>query len=103
MKDRLDILNRKAEIESWCDQGLSKFQIADNLQCNIKTLRKYMSILNIEYSGRQDWNKGRTFKKGLDFKTYTGRGGVSRGAIKKKLLREQLKEYKCECCGLILG
>lgn len=100
MNERLDILKRKSEIEEWCVQGLSKFEMADRLCCNIKTLRKYLDLLGIQYLGRQDWNKGRKFQRGADFTTYTLNGGVGRASIKTKLLRESLKEYRCECCGL---
>jgi len=55
--------------------------------------------MGIHYCGHKGYDIKRIPNK-ISFEEYVKNGGVSRHLIKKKLLREGLKEHKCECCGL---
>lgn len=98
---RTDILLRESDIRQWCKEGLSKFEICIRLNCKPETLNKYLKLMQIEYKGRQDWAKNIQFlEKYISYEEYVQRGRVKRGQLKKVLLRQGLKEYRCENCGL---
>lgn len=99
---RQDIISRKDEILSWIEQQLPITKIAKNLNCKLDTLKKYFKLLGIEYKGQQ--NKKGQKKGGNDYKEASnylvnGSSKISTVKLKNKLLREGIKEAKCECCG----
>lgn len=100
MLKRKDILKRKDEILQWCSENIPISNMSVRLNCNVKTLRTYLKITGIDYKGQQ----GSTLFKKPKLVTYADviKDGriISRESLKKKLLREGLKEYKCESCGL---
>ena len=99
---RTDILERKEEILQWIEEGLSKAEIARRLNCNIKTLPNAFKELNIEYSGNQS-GKGqhKSNGKALSLMQYLQDSkDIQSNKVRKKLLDEGYKEYKCEKCGL---
>ena len=103
---RNDILERKPEIEQWVHDKLPKAEIARRLSINPKTLNVYLKEMSIEYSGNQG-SRGcvkstDTFRSTyMTFSEYVNRDGVkpNTNKIRIKLIREGLKESKCECCG----
>lgn len=73
---------------------------------NYKTLKKYIELYNLDVShfNGSAWNKGMTYsettsripleailQKGTNYRSST---------LKKRLIKEGLKEYKCEKCGI---
>ena len=48
---RTDILERKAEIEQWIQEGQSKAYMARQLNCNPKTINPVLERLGLEYAG----------------------------------------------------
>jgi len=100
---RLDILSQKEVILQWVEEGLPKREISRRLSCDIKTVDKYLELFGVEYHGNQGWSKGKTFdrKSYMSFEAYVNREGVNLGTnkIRKKLLKDGLKEAKCERCG----
>ena len=100
---RIDILEKKQEILQWIAECQPKAFICKQLQCKPSTLNDYLQKMEIEYEG----NKGR---KGLErtasesgYKTaeeYIKSTCVKSHILKQKLLRDGIKEYKCEKCGL---
>ena len=98
---RTDILERKYEILQWIEENQSKAFICRQLKCKADTLNSYLKKMNIEYEG----NKG---SKGLaqhysGYKTaeeYIKGSYVSSDKLRRKLIRDGIKEAKCEICGL---
>lgn len=99
---RTDILERKEEIEQWITEGKTKAQMAKELGCNPKTINPVLKRLGLEYAGNQGC-KGLSKSNGqkLSLLEYLEKStDIQSNKIRKKLLDERYKEYKCECCGL---
>ena len=98
---RDDILSREEDIRTWVAENQSKAYICKQLDCKHTTLNRYLEIMGIDYEGNQG---GKGFTK--NFTTYVSAEryadkpeGVSSFILKQKLLREELKQPKCEVCG----
>lgn len=99
---RTDILERKEEILKWIDENKSKAYISKELKCKQETLNKYLIQMGIEYKGNQS-GKGMTknYKNKWTLEEYLQNSSdIQTNKVKKKILEEGIKEYKCECCGL---
>lgn len=99
---RTDILEHKDEILQWIEEKQPKRFIAAQLQCKQETLNHYLKEMGIEYAGQQN-KKGQ--QKGPNiYKSATEYLGTNKqiksSDLKYKLLRDDLKDYKCEKCGL---
>lgn len=99
---RTDILERKDEILQWIEEEQPKRFIAAQLQCKQETLNHYLKEMGIEYAGQQN-KKGQ--QKGPNiYKSATEYLGTNKqiksSELKYKLLKDGLKDYKCEKCGL---
>lgn len=98
---RTDILERKEEILSWIEAHQSKAFICRQLRCKPETLNSYLQKMNIEYSGNQG---GKGFKTDVKYKTaeeYIKTSTcVKSHLLKIKLIRDGIKEDKCEICGV---
>lgn len=101
MARRLDILERKEEILEWISQNQSKAFMCRELKCKPETLNSYLKIMNIEYAGNQS---GKGTQKGNLYKTaeeYSQGICVKSHVLKQKLIRDGIKECKCEICGVL--
>lgn len=98
--ERLDILERKEDILQWIKEGQSKAYMSVQLNCKQSTLNNYLEKMGIKYDGRQDWNKGKTNPKYVTAKEYANKDYVSSNILKQKMIRDGIKEAKCEICGL---
>ncbi len=98
---RTDILERKTEIESWIAENKSKAFISKELNCKQETLNKYLKKMGIAYDGNQSgkgiskvnsdkWTLEEYLMKSSDIQT---------NKVRKKILEEGIKPYKCEYCG----
>ena len=99
---RTDILERKEEIEQWIAEGKTKAQMARELGCNPKTINPVLERLGLEYAGNRGC-KGLSKSNGheLPLLEYLEKSiDIQSNKIRKKLLEEGYKEYRCECCGL---
>ena len=99
---RTDILERKEEIEQWIAEGKTKAQMARDLDCNPKTINSVLKRLGLEYSGNQGC-KGLSKSNGHEMLLleYLEKSiDIQSNKVRKKLLEEGYKEYRCECCGL---
>ena len=98
---RTDILERKAEIEKWIQEGQSKAYMARQLSCNPKTINPILDRLGLKYDGNKagkGLNKG---KYASTLEEYLATSvDIQSNKVRIKLLTEGLKEHKCECCGL---
>lgn len=97
---RNDILERKDEILIWIEQEYSLAEMARLLQCKHDTLRSWLKKLGINYKGQQS-KKGRNYGNGyLSSNEYLGTTKkIHSDKLKHKLIRDGIKEAKCECCG----
>ena len=97
---RTDILERKTEILEWIEQGQSKAFICRELKCKADTLNTYLKKMGIEYAG----NKGlKGFAHSTQYKPateYIKNDFVKSHILKQKLIKEGIKEDKCELCGI---
>lgn len=100
---RTDILERKDEILQWIEEEQPKCYICKQLNCKQETLNSYLKKMGIEYSGQQA-KKGQ-YKGGNDYKPasfYLGTNiPINSYKLKNKLIRDGLKEERCEKCGII--
>ena len=97
---RTDILERKSDILKWIEENRSKAFICRELKCKPETLNSYLKKMEISYTG----NKG---SKGIphtnQYKTaveYIKGTCVKSHVLKQKLIRDGIKEEKCEICGV---
>ena len=95
---RKDIVERKDEILRWVEDHQSKAFICKELRCKPETLESYLKKFGVVYKG----NKGSQGKKvGTTYKsaeTYAQGTYVSAHKLKLKLIRDGIKEHKCEIC-----
>ena len=99
---RTDILERKEEIEQWIAEGKTKAQMARELGCNPKTINPVLKKLGLEYAGNQGC-KGLSKSNGREMTLieYLNKSiDIQSNKVRKKLLEEGYKKYRCECCGL---
>lgn len=98
---RFDILERENEIRQWIKESQPKAYICRQLKCKPETLNSYLKKMGIEYAGnpqRKGLNRG--LNEGYKpAKEYLGTGKfIQSHKLKEKLIRENIKEYKCEIC-----
>lgn len=101
---RTDITQRKEEILQWIAEARPKYYICQQLGCRHDTLNNYLKKMGIEYAGQQN-KKGQ--RKGINLyresKCYFDNNMyITSSRLRDKLLRDGLKEKKCELCGLSL-
>lgn len=99
---RTDILDRKEEILQWINEELPLCEIRTRLKCKHETLRSYLKQMGIKYTGQQ--NKKGQHKGGFDYRdssyyTYKGAPRIQSAKLREKLIRDGIKEDKCEKCG----
>jgi 5-methylcytosine-specific restriction endonuclease McrA len=97
---RKDILNNRDNILKWINENQSKSFICKSLNCKPETLDSYLKKMNIIYTG----NKGlKGVKKDIGYvkaEDYIKGNHVSAHKLRLKLLKENIKEHKCELCGI---
>lgn len=99
---RTDILEKKEEILKWIEEERPKSYICQQLNCKPETLNSYMKKMGIEYAG-QKAKKGQ-YKGGHEYKPamyyIENNIALSSHKLKEKLIRDGVKENKCELCGI---
>ena len=76
--------------------------MARDLKCNPKTINPILKRLGLEYNGNQGC-KGLSKSNGREMLLldYLEKSiDIQSNKVRKKLLEENYKEYRCECCGL---
>lgn len=98
---RSDILEQKDKILQWISENKSKAFISKQLKCKQETLNKYLEKMGIDYSGNQS-GKGQSKKKNrMDLEDYLQNStDIQTNKVRKKILEENIKAHRCECCGL---
>ena len=97
---RIDILERKEEILQWIEQNQSKSFICQQLMCKPETLNSYLEKMGVSYDGNKG---GKGIKHAPNYKTaveYAKGTSVKSHVLKLKLLRDGVKEHKCELCNM---
>ena len=97
---RTDILERKNDILKWIDENQSKAYICKELKCKPATLESYLKKMDITYSGNQGLKGIKHDNKYKTAEEYSKQINVKSDLLKKKLIRDGIKEEKCEMCGL---
>lgn len=98
---RTDILERKNEILQWIAEEQPKCYIAKQLNCKQQTLNSYLDLMGIVYSGQQSkkgQQKGPNKYKPASY-YFDNKQQISSHKLKNKLIKDGLKEKKCELCG----
>lgn len=95
--NRTDILERKNDILNWIKNNETKAYICRQLICKPETLENYLKKLDIQYIGNKG-GKGKKIGKYVDALTYAKKQHVSAHKLKLKLIKEGIKEHKCEIC-----
>ncbi len=97
---RTDILERKADIEAWVRDGKSKAYICQRLNCKPATLELWLRRMGIEYKGKQS-GFGRISPLRKHASDYLREGQlISTHRLKLLLLRDGVKNHRCESCNL---
>lgn len=99
---RTDILEKEDLIRQWIDEKLPKAKICRRLSCGKDTLNRYFKQMNIQYDGNQSGKDVKTFDNPLymPFDTYIKVSKkIQTNKLRQKLIKEGLKEAKCEKCG----
>lgn len=96
-KLRTDILERKEEILKWIEQNQSKAYICRQLKCKPETLNSYLEKMDILYQGNQGM-KGFSSNQYKTAEEYINSSCVKSHVLKQKLIRDGIKENKCEIC-----
>lgn len=98
---RSDILEKKDLILKWIDENQSKAYMSKELGCKQDTLNRYLKIMEIEYSGNQSGKGFSKHRNGMTLSEYLENSSdIQSNKVRKKILQENIKEHRCECCGL---
>lgn len=100
----------RQEIEQFVKDSCSYAQLAKKIGYEnsssagsaYRAVHQMINELNLDISHfkGQGWSKGETRenKTYIPFDQYIKGGSIQTNKLRKKLLKEGLKEYKCECC-----
>ena len=100
MKIRTDILERKDEILQWILEKQSNSEIAKRLNCKVDTLKSYYKKMNIDYKGNQGGKGIKSDPKRKTAEELSLNSSISSSRLRNRILDDNIKERKCEKCGL---
>lgn len=96
---REDILQHREDILQWIAEQKSKAYMCKQLKCKPETLNSYLEKMGIEYAGQQGWAKGLQSQQYKTAEEYAKQDNVKSHLLKQKLIKDGIKENKCEICG----
>lgn len=98
---RNDIDQSKEQIISWLEEGLPRFEICRRLKCKYDTLKSRLIQwgINLKNAGRKGIPHLEGRRPASDY-LGVGKKRISSHKLKLILLREKIKEEKCEICSL---
>ena len=96
---RLDIEQRKEEIESWIKINQSKTFMCKQLKCKPETLNWWLDKMEIPYVGNQSGKGIKSDGKKMSALEYSKTHGCNGNKLKNKLIEEGLIEDICVDCG----
>lgn len=97
---RTDILERKEDILRWIDEHQSKAYICRQLHCKPETLNSYLEKMNITYAGNMGLKGMKSDPKYKTAQEYIKSSCIKSHILKQKLIRDGIKQDKCEICGI---
>lgn len=97
---RDDILSKKELILNWINEQKSKAFICRELNCKPETLDSYLKKMEIDYKGNQGSKGSKNKKTYVCAEKYILNDYVSAHKLRLKLIKDGIKENKCEVCGI---
>lgn len=99
---RDDIFERKEDILNWIKENRSKAYISRELKCKEVTLNSYLKKMNIDYNGNQGLKgfSAASAYKSAEYYILSNKP-IHSHRLKIKLIKDGVKEAKCERCGNI--
>lgn len=98
---RKDILNYKNEILDFISQEKPKAEICRFLHCKPQTLDRYLNILEINYEGNMGRKNITRIKSKNPIEFFLKKDkATSSHRLKLRLLKDGVKEHRCEICNL---
>lgn len=100
--NKKDYIDRKDEIIAWVNEFQSIAEIARRLECKIGKVQSVLKRLGIDYKGNQGLKGSKTPKNKKTAVEYINSGlYISSHKLRLRLLRDGLKQHKCEICDSI--
>ena len=99
---RTDLINKKELILEWIAEELPKSEMAKRLGCKQETLNAYLVKMGITYAGQQakkGQQKGPNKYKDSSYYTKISGPRIHSTVLRLKLIRDGIKEDRCERCG----
>lgn len=98
---RNDILDRKEDILQWIKENRPKAYMCRELKCKPDTLERYLGIMQIEYKGNPGLKGFKVINNNyIPAEQYILNSCVHSSILRDKLIREGIREKKCERCNL---
>ena len=97
---RKDIVDRRQEILNWIDENQSKSFMCRELKCKPETLESYLKKFGITYNGNKGLKGKKINTKYVQALDYIKGSFVSAHKLKLKMIRDGMKEHKCELCNI---
>jgi hypothetical protein len=97
---RKDILEKKEEILSMVNNHESKASICKFLKCKPETLDSYLKKFGITYEGNKGLKNKKIATNRISVHDYIKKDVVVCSKLRKLLIRDGIKEKKCEMCGI---
>lgn len=96
---RVNFPERKSDILFWISIRRSNLYISEQLGCGIYALKQYYKRAGIDYKGNSGNTGWKTAVNKVDAREFLGTGRpITNWFLKYKLLRDKVKEHKCEQC-----
>lgn len=98
---RKDIVEKKEQILEWIKDNQPKAFICRELRCKPLTLDMNLKKMGIDYKGNMGLKGKKIAPNRRHVSEYLINGSlITSYKLKKKLIRDGVKEEKCEICGL---
>ena len=96
---RRDIEERKEDILLWISKNYSKAYMCKQLKCKPETLNSYLKLFGVQYSGNRGLKGIKISSKCKSAHEYAKSSCVKSHTLKNKLIKDGIKQRKCELCG----
>lgn len=100
---RDDIIEKKEEIIKMISESEPKSRICMFLNCKTETLNFYLKSFGVDYRGNPGLKGKKRTSNETSYKEYTENGAqISSHKLKNKLIKQGVKEEKCEICERVI-
>jgi hypothetical protein len=97
---RKDIIEKKEEILLMVSNHESKASICKFLRCKPETLNSYLTKFGITYKGNKGLKNKKIANNRISVFDYIKKDVVISSKLRKLLIRDGVKEKRCEMCGI---